>query len=222
MGKKVKGNGEGTIYFSQTLNKWVAQYVEPSGKRKTLTQRKNEKVTDFKKRFTNIISSINNKTYIESIEISLYNILKDYIDTKYKTGITSPRTYKRNVESLKLLGIEDLKADEQYVVLDEIVKYVFDTNQKHSSKEKTFDFYYDYGYYFPDFIEKYGINLNKDDITWWEFDKLLDWCFRDKNSSLYNHMEFRMYKKPPKNKIHLIFIYYHIIIHNSKKKVYSF
>lgn len=103
MGKKVKGNGEGTIYFSETLNKWVAQYVEPSGKRKTLTQRKNEKVTDFKKRFTNIISSINNKTYIESIEISLYNILKDYIDTKYKTGITSPRTYKRNVESLKLL-----------------------------------------------------------------------------------------------------------------------
>lgn len=108
-------------------------------------------------------------------------------------------TSKNIEESLKLLGIEDLKADEQYVVLDEIVKYVFDTNQKHSSKEKTFDFYYDYGYYFPDFIEKYGINLNKDDITWWEFDKLLDWCFRDKNSSLYNHMEFRMYKKPPKN-----------------------
>ena len=102
-------------------------------------------------------------------------------------------------ESLKLLGIDDLNPNEQCVVLDEIVKYVFDTNQKHSSKEKTFDFYYDYGYYFPDFIEKYGINLNKDDISWWEFDKLLDWCFRDKNSSLYNHMEFRMYKKPPKS-----------------------
>ena len=40
---KVRGNGEGTIYFSEALNKYVAQYVEPStGKRKTLTQRKNE------------------------------------------------------------------------------------------------------------------------------------------------------------------------------------
>lgn len=100
---KSRGNGEGTIYYSETLQKWVAQYVEPSGKRKTLTQKKNEKVSDFKKRFTNIINDINNKTYIESVDTSLYNILKDYIENKYKTGITAPRTYKRNTESLKLL-----------------------------------------------------------------------------------------------------------------------
>lgn len=93
----------GTLFFSETLQKWVAQYVEPSGKRKTLTQKKNEKVSDFKKRFTNIINDINNKTYIESVDTSLYNILKDYIENKYKTGITAPRTYKRNTESLKLL-----------------------------------------------------------------------------------------------------------------------
>ena len=102
-------------------------------------------------------------------------------------------------ESLKILGITDLPYDDQAYVLDEITKYIFDVNQKHSSTEKTFDFYYDYGYYFPDFIEKYRINLNKDEISWWEFDKLLDWCFRDKNSSLYNHMEFRLYEKPSKN-----------------------
>lgn len=100
---KVRGNGEGTIYFSETLQKWVAQYVEPSGKRKTLTQKKNEKISDFKKRFTNIISDINNKTYIESNTTSLYNILNDYFENKHKTGITSDRTYKRDTESLKLL-----------------------------------------------------------------------------------------------------------------------
>lgn len=100
---KSKGNGEGTIYFSETLQKWVAQYVEPSGNRKTLTQKKNEKVSDFKKRFTNIISDINNKTYIESNTTSLYNILNDYFENKHKTGIISDRTYKRNTESLKLL-----------------------------------------------------------------------------------------------------------------------
>ena len=100
---KSKGNGEGTIYFSETLQKWVAQYVEPSGNRKTLTQKKNEKVSDFKKRFTNIINEINNNTYISSNDTSLYNILKDYIDDNYKTGITNANTYKRNVENLKLL-----------------------------------------------------------------------------------------------------------------------
>lgn len=106
----------------------------------------------------------------------------------------------KNIEQcLEILGVNDLPSQEQTIVLDEISKYIFDINQKHSSGEKTFDFYYDYGYYFPDFIEKYGINLNKDEISWWEFDKLLDWCFRDKNSSLYNHMDFRLYKKPSKN-----------------------
>ena len=100
---KSKGNGEGTIYYSETLQKWVAQYVEPSGKRKTLTQKKNEKVSDFKKRFTNIINDINNKTYIESNTTSLYNILNDYFENKHKTGIISDRTYKRDTESLKLL-----------------------------------------------------------------------------------------------------------------------
>lgn len=85
------------------MQKWVAQYVEPSGNRKTLTQKKNEKVSDFKKRFTNIINEINNNTYISSNDTSLYNILKDYIDDNYKTGITNANTYKRNVENLKLL-----------------------------------------------------------------------------------------------------------------------
>ena len=100
---KSRGNGEGTLYFSETLQKWVAQYVEPSGKRKTLTQKRTEKVSDFKKRFTSIINEINNKTYIESNESSLYNILNDYIENNFKTGITNPNTYKRNVENLKLL-----------------------------------------------------------------------------------------------------------------------
>ncbi len=93
----------GTIYFSETLQKWVAQYVEPNGKRKTITQKKNEKVSDFKKRFSNIINEINNNTYIANSDTSLYNILNDYFENKLKTGITTARTYKRSIETLKLL-----------------------------------------------------------------------------------------------------------------------
>lgn len=100
---KSKGNGEGTIYFSDALQKWVAQYVETNGKRKTITQRKNEKVGDFKKRFANIMNEINNGTYISSNNISLYEILNSYIENNYKTGIIADRTYLRNKDSLKLL-----------------------------------------------------------------------------------------------------------------------
>lgn len=100
---KSKGNGEGTIYFSEALQKWVAQYVEPSGKRKTITQKKAEKVSDFKKRFSSIVNEINNNTYIANNDTSLYNILNDYFENKHKTGITTDRTYIRNIENLKLL-----------------------------------------------------------------------------------------------------------------------
>lgn len=100
---KERGNGEGTLYFSEVLNCYVAQYVDPSGKRKTLKQKKNERIGDFKKRFKDIMASINNNTYIASSTTSLYNILKDYIDNNYNTGITNANSYKRNLETLKLL-----------------------------------------------------------------------------------------------------------------------
>lgn len=93
----------GTIYYSETLQKWVAQYTDLDGKRKTITQRKNEKVSDFKKRFANIMNEINNGTYISRNNISLYEILDSYIENNYKTGIIADRTYLRNKETLKLL-----------------------------------------------------------------------------------------------------------------------
>ena len=100
---KERGNGEGTLYFSKALNCYVAQYVDPSGKRKTLKQKKSEKVGEFKSRFNNIVVSISNGSYISPSTTSLYNILKDYIDNKYNIGIIGDRSYTRNMETLKLL-----------------------------------------------------------------------------------------------------------------------
>ena len=65
MGKtKQKGNGEGTIYKSSKTGLYVGQYVV-NGKRHSVYQKKNEKNINFKKRFTDILSSINQNTYIE-------------------------------------------------------------------------------------------------------------------------------------------------------------
>lgn len=102
--KKTKsvGNGEGSLYFSEKLNCWIFQYVF-NGVRKTLKQKKNEKVKDFKARVTKIKNDINTNSYIEQSSLSLYQVLFDYIETKHLSGITQDRTYKRDKDNLKLL-----------------------------------------------------------------------------------------------------------------------
>lgn len=98
----------GTIYFSKTLNCYVAQYVEPSGKRKTLKQKKNEKNTDFKKRFNNIINELNNHTYKEKINITIYELGREILDNKLKRNKISEATYNRNLYTLNYIKSSNL------------------------------------------------------------------------------------------------------------------
>lgn len=95
--------GEGTIYFSEALNCYVAQYVDTSGKRKTLKQKKNEKNTDFKKRFNSIIASLNSGTYISASKETVISIATNYIEQKHNDGLIVDRTYKRNKDTLSEL-----------------------------------------------------------------------------------------------------------------------
>lgn len=100
---KSRGNGEGTIYFSEALSCYVAQYVEPSGKRKTLKQRKNEKVGDFKARFNKVINDINQGTYIEKSNETCLSIIKNYVEQKHDDGIILDRTYIRDLGTIRQL-----------------------------------------------------------------------------------------------------------------------
>lgn len=102
--KKTKsvGNGEGSLYYSEALKCWVFQYVF-NGSRKTLKQRKSEKVKDFKARVTKVKNDINTNNFIKNTDISLYQILSDYIENKHNSGISQDRSYKRDTETLKLL-----------------------------------------------------------------------------------------------------------------------
>ena len=100
---KSVGNGEGSLYYSETLKCWIFQYMY-NGSRKTLKQKKNEKVKDFKARVTKTKNELNTNTYINNSDISLYTILKEHIDTKNTTGITSDRSYIRDKETLRLLN----------------------------------------------------------------------------------------------------------------------
>lgn len=96
MGKKVKGNGEGTIYKSSKRGLYVGQYTI-NYKRHSVYQKKNEKIGDFKKRFNNILSSINTGTYIEKSNETFIGILKRHVEQKHKDGITSDSGYLREL-----------------------------------------------------------------------------------------------------------------------------
>jgi hypothetical protein len=98
-------------------------------------------------------------------------------------------------KGLEILGIPDI--DNKDNVLDEIIKYLFNTKAV-STGTKVFDLEHDYKYYYTDF-KKLGIDLNIDNISWWEFDTLLEGIFLQENSSIAKVIQYRTYEKPPKN-----------------------
>lgn len=96
---KQKGNGQGTIYKSSKTGLYIGQYVT-NGKRHSVYQRKSEKIGDFKKRFNDILSSINRGTYIEKSNVTTYSIIKKHIKQKFDDKITEGRSYKRDKDTL--------------------------------------------------------------------------------------------------------------------------
>ena len=98
---KAVGNGEGSLYKSEKLDRWIFQYTEPSGKRQTLRQKKNEGERAFRKRVTAVKEKLDNGTYIGKSKDTFIEILKKYVEQKHKDGITSDRSYARDLETVK-------------------------------------------------------------------------------------------------------------------------
>ena len=96
------GNGEGSLYFSKSLNIWIYQYYY-NEKKKVIKQRKNEKVKDFKARARDIKIKLDNNTYTEKIKITIIELGKEIIESKYAKNLISDVTYKRNYETLKIV-----------------------------------------------------------------------------------------------------------------------
>lgn len=98
---KSVGNGEGSLYYSETLKCWVYQYFDTANKRKTMKQRKKETVKEFKARVTALKNSLNNGTYIEKSSDTTKSILEKHINQKLNDGIVKGNTYTRDLETLQ-------------------------------------------------------------------------------------------------------------------------
>ncbi len=97
---KQVGNGNGSYYYSEKLQKWIFQYVEPNGKRQTMTQKKNESSTAFKKRVTEVQSKLDSGTYIGKSKDTFISILEAHVKQKYDDGLVSARTYSRDLATI--------------------------------------------------------------------------------------------------------------------------
>jgi len=97
---KSVGNGEGSLYYSDTLKCWIFQYYDTQGKRQTMKQKKKETVKDFKARVTTTKNKLNNGTYIEKRDDTVYSIIEEHIKQKFDDKITKGRSYKRDKDTL--------------------------------------------------------------------------------------------------------------------------
>lgn len=112
-----RGNGEGTIYFSEKLNKWVGQFTagrKENGKidRKSVYGNTRKEV---KEKITKALAEIQNKTFIEKNDAILIDIVKSYCEQQYNANKLSEASYLRKKETIKIiskLNIAEMKVQD--------------------------------------------------------------------------------------------------------------
>jgi len=122
---KSVGNGEGSLYYSETLKCWIYQYYDTNNKRKTLKQRKNETVKDFKARVTKIKNDINTGSYISDNDATMYSLGLEIAENKFKRNKISEASYNRELQTLEQIknsSIKDIKIQKiTYVQLQNFI-----------------------------------------------------------------------------------------------------
>ena len=104
-----RGNGEGTIYFSEKLNKWVGQFTagrkfDGSLNRKSVYGSTRKEV---KEKMTTALSQIQDKTFIEKSDITLYDLAKEIVEDKKNSNEVNMNTYKRLTYTLGYINEEN-------------------------------------------------------------------------------------------------------------------
>ena len=92
-----RGNGEGTIYYSEKLNKWIGQFTagrKADGRlnRKSVYGNTRKEV---KEKMTKAISQVQDNTYINSSEVTIEQLGQEIIDRKFETNNITEATYGR-------------------------------------------------------------------------------------------------------------------------------
>lgn len=98
-----RGNGEGTIYYSEKLNKWIGQFTagrKADGRinRKSVYGNTRKEV---KEKITKALADVQNNNFIEKNDITLIELVEKIIEQNFSSNKTRPTTYKRDLYSLE-------------------------------------------------------------------------------------------------------------------------
>ena len=105
-----RGNGEGTIYYSEKLNKWVGQFTagrKADGKlnRKSVYGNTRKEV---KEKMTKALAEVQSKSFIDKSDITVEMLGKEIIDNKFNANLISQSTYGRTLETFQHIEKSDI------------------------------------------------------------------------------------------------------------------
>lgn len=101
-----RGNGEGSIYYSEKLNRWVGQFtngVKTNGtpNRKSVYGKTRKEVAD---KITKALNEIKEHTFVDRSDITLEQLLIEDIEDKFAANKVSEVTYLSDKENLKRIN----------------------------------------------------------------------------------------------------------------------
>lgn len=119
--------GEGTIYFSEKLNKWVGQFTAGRKSDGRLNRKSVYGSTrkEVKEKITKALSEVQTQTYIEKNDITIAMLGQQILDNKFNANIITEATYGRSLgtfQHIKNSSIADKKI--QSVTVNELQEFI--------------------------------------------------------------------------------------------------
>ena len=97
---KKRANGEGSVYYNRSTNKWEYYFADPlTKKRKKLTANTQKEVISRYKEYMNTSDDLASLDYNQTITSILY----EYEENKFKKNLIQPSSFTRNKEAIKKL-----------------------------------------------------------------------------------------------------------------------
>ena len=99
-------NGEGTIYYSEKLKRYVAQFTDPFTKKRKTLYDKDEKT--LRKKLRNAIKDAENGKYVEKSKDTIPEIAERIIERKHEANITGSASYLRGMGTAAIIKKSDI------------------------------------------------------------------------------------------------------------------
>lgn len=117
-------NGEGTVFFNQKLNRWVAQFTDPFTKKRKTLYDKDEKT--LKKKLRDAIRDAENGKFVDKSKETIPGIAEKIIERKHEANITGSSAYLRSLGTLAIIKKSDIaETPIQNITKDDLQEFFY-------------------------------------------------------------------------------------------------